>query len=409
VKTDTSAAKSAPVRRPLENIRVVDLTINILGPIATQVLGDMGADVIKVESPEGDFMRAVGPSRSKGMGAFFLNINRNKRGVLLNLKDPASKNVLWKLIETGDVFVHTMRPGAAKRLGIDYESVRRIKPDIVYASASGFRQDSDRSERPAYDDVIQGMSGIADLFRLRSGAPEYTPMMIADKVCGMQLAISLAMAILHKERTGEGQEVHVPMYDTMVSFNLVDHFWNGVLAEPEKGLGYQRALTPLRRPYATKDGHIALMASTDAHWAAIFPLMGRPELVGDPRYAKAVDRVPNLAELYGLIAEKLKERTTAEWAREFDRHQIPNGPINTLQDLVNDPYFAEGHFFRHGQHHSEGPIVSVANPTRYSVSPAVYERAAPRLGEHTSEVLSELNYSKVEIASIIEKARPSSH
>ncbi|MGE0271239.1 MAG: CaiB/BaiF CoA transferase family protein [Alphaproteobacteria bacterium] len=381
----------------MTGIRVIDLSINIVGPIATQMMGDMGADVIKVESPEGDFMRAVGPSRSTGMGAFFLNINRNKRGILLNLKDLRSKEALFRLIKTADVFVHNMRPGAIKRLGLTYDEIKAVQPNIVYAWASGFGKDSDRADHPAYDDVIQGISGIPDLFRRRSGTPEYMPTMIADKLCGYALANGITTALLHRERTGEGQEVHVPMYDTMVAFNLIDHLWNGVLAEPEKGLGYQRALTPHRRPHKTKDGYIAVMASTDSQWAKMFGIIGKPELAQDARFAKSVDRVPRLAELYALVAEHLEKRTTAEWVAEFDRAQIPSGAVNTLEDLLLDPYFVKQGFFRKETHPTEGAMLSISHPTYYSKTASVYARQAPRQGQHTREILASMNFSEEEI------------
>ncbi|MGX8014184.1 CaiB/BaiF CoA transferase family protein (plasmid) [Mesorhizobium sp. ORM8.1] len=384
----------------LQHIRVVDLSINILGPIATQILGDMGADVIKVESPEGDFMRSVGPSRNEHMGAFFLNMNRNKRGVVLNLKDDASKAALFRLIDTADVLVHNMRPGAAKRLGLDYDSIKKRKPDILYAWATGFRKDSSRSELPAYDDVVQGISGIPDLFRRRSGEPEYFPMMIADKVCGYSLANAIMVGLIHRERTGEGQEIHLPMYDTMVAFNLIDHLWYGVLAEPERGLGYQRALTPHRKPYATKDGYIALMASTDGHWAKMFEVLERPELAKDPLYAKAVNRVPRLGELYEMLGVMLKNKTTDEWLELFNELQIPSGRINTLEDLLADPYFAEGNFFIHQQHPSEGAMITMAYPASFSKTGACYSKPVPRLGQHTKEILESLDFSADQIAEI---------
>lgn len=391
------------MRGPMDGIRVIDLSVNILGPIATQMMGDMGADVIKVESPDGDFMRSVGPIRHERMGAFFLNMNRNKRGIVLDLKDPKSKEALFRLLDSADVFIHNMRPGAMERLGLDYKSIKERYPRLIYAWASGFRKDSDRRELPAYDDVIQGMSGIADLFRRRSGTPDYIPTMIADKVCGYTLAIAVATALFHRERTGEAQEVHVPMYDTMVAFNLIDHLWHGVLDEPEKGLGYQRALTPTRRPYATQDGYIAVMPSTDTHWARIFQLFGRPELSDDPKYAKAAQRVPRLPELYAWIAEKLTENTTAEWQALLGAAHIPNGPVNTLEDLIEDPYLREGGFFIKQQHSSEGKMVTMVHTTHYSKSPASLYREPPRLNQHTKEVLESVGYSDLDIADILRK------
>ena len=248
---------------PLAGIRVVDLTSAVLGPVATQILGDMGADVIKVEPPEGDSIRPLGPSRHPGMGAYFLNINRNKKSVALDLKRSAAREALLKLVETADVFVHNMRLAAAERLGLDYQAVAGRNPRIVYAAAAGFRKDGVHRDRPSFDDVIQGESGLAALNGGPGGEPRYVPMAVCDKICGYVLASAIGMALFHRERTGEGQEVHVPMLETMVAFNFVDHLWYGVLAEPEKGLGYPRMLTEHRRPFPTKDGHICILATTD--------------------------------------------------------------------------------------------------------------------------------------------------
>jgi crotonobetainyl-CoA:carnitine CoA-transferase CaiB-like acyl-CoA transferase len=242
---------------------VIETAIAVLGPVAAQVLGDMGAEVIKVETPEGDPMRQIGPARNPGMAAYFLNVNRNKKSVVLDLKQPRARAAMLRLAETADVFLHNMRPGAATRLGIDYRAVSAVNPRIVYAWASGWRPDTPAAERAAFDDVIQGESGLAALNGGVGGEPRYVPMVVGDKVSGHVLAGAVAMALYARERTGKGQEVHVPMMETMAAFNLVDHLWHGVFGEPEKGLGYPRMLTPYRRPYATRDGHVCLLATTD--------------------------------------------------------------------------------------------------------------------------------------------------
>src|SRR5260370_35311449 len=251
---------------PLAGIRVIEVAIAVLGPVATQVLGDMGAEVIKVETPEGDQMRQIGPARSPGMAAYFLNVNRNKKSLVLDLKRPAAQEAMRRLAATTDVFVHNMRPGAASRLGIDYPAIAAINPRIVYAWASGYRPDSAYRDRAAFDDVIQGESGLAALNAAADGAPRYVPMVVCDKLCGHVLAGAVGMALFERERTGRGQEVHVPMMEPMAAFNLVAHLWHGVFGEPEKGRGYPRMLTPYRRPYATTDGHVCLLATTDAQW-----------------------------------------------------------------------------------------------------------------------------------------------
>src|SRR6202795_4270636 len=279
---------------PLAGIRVIDVTIAVLGPVATQILGDMGAEVIKVETPEGDPMRQIGPARNPGMAAYFLNLNRNKKSLVLDLKRPAAREAMLRLAATADVFVHNMRPGAATRLGIDYRAISAANPRIVYAWASGYRADSASCDRAAFDDVIQGESGLAALNKGADGAPRYVPMVVCDKVSGNVLAGAVGMALFARERSGHGQEVHVPMMETMAAFNLVDHLWHGVFGEPEKGLGYPRMLTPHRRPYATTDGHVCLLATTDRQYRNLFMALGSPELGDDPRFSTIAARTANI-------------------------------------------------------------------------------------------------------------------
>jgi len=396
-----TAATDPHAAGPLSGYRVIDLTVNVLGPVATQILGDMGAEVIKIEPPEGDYTRHVGPSRSDAMGVFFLNINRNKQSVVLDLKQPAAKRALYKLIETADVFVHSMRHSAAERLGISYKDVSAVNPRIVYGSASGFRQDSERRNWPAFDDVIQGMSGIASMNKGSSGEPRYFPTVIADKFCGYVLSSAISMALLWRERTGQGQEVHVPMMDTMVSFNLIEHLWAGSLDQPELGLGYSRMFTPHRRPYRTRDGYIALLANTDEQWKRMFVVMGRPDLVGDPRFAMTRNRSRNIDELYGILADQMLTRPTEEWRHLLDEADIPNGPVNDLEDVFNDEYLNTTGFFRRTVHPTEGPMVTAGVPVSFSVSPGSVRSLPPRLGEHTQEILEKLGLDASEMESLL--------
>ena len=383
---------------PLDGIRVIDLTVNVLGPIATQILGDMGADVVKVESPQGDPIRHVGAARNPGMGSYFLNCNRNKRSVLLNLKQSQGRAALQRLLRDADVLVHNMRPSAAERLGLSYAALAAANPRLVYASAAGFRQNSRWWDRPAFDDVIQGMSGIADLHAQRDGAPRFVPMVLADKFCGYVLASAIGMALFRRERTARGQEVHVPMLEAMLNLNLVEHLSWGSFAEPERGLGYNRMLTPYRRPYPTKDGHICLLANTDEQWARLFAAIGRPEMADDPRFARLVDRSRNVQELYAMLDGSMPARTTGEWQQRLDAADVPNGPVNSLKDLFTDPYLRETGFFQPMQHPSEGAMLTPAVPVAFSESPGEIRRLAPRLGEHTEEVLAAAGLSPAEIA-----------
>ncbi len=374
---------------PLAGIRVIDLTVNVLGPLCTQILGDMGAEVVKVEAPQGDPLRAVGPARNPGMGSFFLTINRNKRGVMLDLKQAAARDALLRLVDGADVFVHNMRTSAAERLGLSYAALYARNPRLVFASATGFRPDSRWRDRPAFDDVIQGMSGIAGLHAERDGAPRFVPMVLADKFCGHVLASAIGMALFHRERSGQGQEVHVPMLETMLNLNLAEHLWGAVFEEPERGLGYPRMLTPYRRPYATLDGHICVMANTDDQYRRLFGAMDRPELGDDPRFAKLVDRGRHLPALYAILDEVIATRSTAEWVQRLDAADVPNGPANTIAGLLQDDYLQETGFWEHREHPSEGRIMTMAQPVSFSASPAGLHRHAPRLGEHTLEVLRE--------------------
>jgi crotonobetainyl-CoA:carnitine CoA-transferase CaiB-like acyl-CoA transferase len=385
---------------PLAGVRVIDLTTVVLGPFATQILGDMGADVIKVESPVGDNCRWIGPSRTEGMGAYFAMLNRNKRSVVLNLKRPEALDALLRLVEGADVFVHNMRLGAAERLGLGYVSLAARNPRIVYASASGFRKGSSKQDNPAFDDMIQGMSGLAALNAGPDGAPRYVPSVVVDKLTGHTLASMIGMALFHRERTGQGQEVHVPMLETMLSFLLVEHLWGAVLNQPELGLGYPRMLTPHRRPYATQDGYISVIAVSDAHWGRLFEAMGRASLIADPRFATIAARSDNVDALYAVLTEGMRERTTAEWLSTLSALDIPSGPANSLADLLDDEYLRETDFFQRASHPHDGDVTITAIPARFSASPPSVRRLWPALGEHTEEVLREIGCDPNEIRTI---------
>jgi crotonobetainyl-CoA:carnitine CoA-transferase CaiB-like acyl-CoA transferase len=394
-----------PRSGPLSGVRVIDLTSIVLGPLATQTLGDMGADVIKVETPEGDATRQIGPSRTPGMGAYFATLNRNKRSVVLDLRRPAARAALDRLIAGADVFVHNMRLCAAARLGLDYASLGPRHPRLIHAAATGFREGSSMAEYPAYDDLIQGMSGAAALNAGpaeagKPGAPRYFPTVVVDKLTGQALASAIGMALYARERTGRGQAVHVPMMETMLSFLLIEHLWGAVTDRPELGLGYPRMLSPHRRPYATRDGFISVICVSDAQYARLFAALDRPDLAADPRFATLAARAEHVDALYGAMAEGLTARTTAEWLAILRPLDIPCGAAAELAALLTDDYLRETGFFTRAEHPDEGSVLVPAIPARFSADPGQVRRLWPRQGQHTEEVLAEVGFGAEEIAAI---------
>jgi crotonobetainyl-CoA:carnitine CoA-transferase CaiB-like acyl-CoA transferase len=384
---------------PLCGVRIIDTTVNVLGPVATQILGDMGADVIKIETPQGDPNRDTGPSRHPRMSAMHMNVNRNKRSVTLNLKRPEALEALMRLVETADVFVHSMRPAAAQRLGVGYEVLRNRNPRIIYAYGPGYNPDGPNRDFPAFDDVVQGESGIAALMGQVNGEPRFYPTVIIDKLCGYVLASSIGMALYARERTGMGQQVQVPMFETILSFNYLEHLWGAAFEPPlDGGVGYVRLLTKHRRPYKTKDGYICVLAVNDEQWKRILPALGRADLVQDPRFCTTGARVNHYDELYGIVAEQLSQRTTSEWHELLDKQDIPNGPMHSLQELLHDPYLQQTRFFLEYEHPTEGPVRTVAPPVHFSATPASVHLPPPLLGEHNNSVLAELGYSVADIA-----------
>ncbi len=385
---------------PLAGVRVVEAAANVLGPYAAQMLGDMGAEVIKVEPPGGDPMRGLGPARHPGMGSHFLGFNRNKHSIVLDLKHPPALAAMVRLIGSADVFLHTMRQPAAARLGLDHASLAPDNPRLIHASASGYRIGGPRRDRPAFDDVIQGESGLAALPALQDGEPRFVPMAMVDKFCGVMLASAIGMALFHRERTGHGQQVHVPMLEAMAAFTLADHLWGGTFDDPREGLGYPRMLTPHRRPYRTLDGHICLLAVTDDQWRRLFQAIGRPELAADPRFATMGGRTGHIDALYGTLGEAMARRTTAEWRALLDAADIPNGTLNDLDGLFHDPYLRETGFFRQYTDATGTTLTGLAPPLDFSAAPAAVRLPPPLLGAHTEQVLSGLGYDANAIAGI---------
>jgi crotonobetainyl-CoA:carnitine CoA-transferase CaiB-like acyl-CoA transferase len=381
---------------PLAGMRVIDASNFVFGPVATQLLGDMGADVIKIEPPEGDPTRKIGKSRSDLMGSFFLNLNRNKRSMVLDLKQPEARQELRALLGTADVFVHNMRSTAIARLGLSYEALAADYPRLVYAAAQGFGAGGRYFDRPAYDDVIQGFSGLAGLNARMTGTAAYAPMLMTDKLCGVFMAYAISTALVHRERTGRGQQVQVPMFESMVSFNLMEHMADAVFAPASDAdaadpLGYSRVFGRFHKPLPTRDSFICVIANTDAQWKRLFALFGRPELLADPRFADIGSRMANIDALYQIVETELRAHTTAEWLDLFEASDIPSGPSYDLESLRRDAHLAETGFFTGFEHESEGKLVFPGIPIALSDSPGAIRCGPPRLGQHTDELRSEID------------------
>ncbi|WP_342643728.1 CaiB/BaiF CoA transferase family protein [Rhodoligotrophos ferricapiens] len=383
--TETASASGA-----LAGVRIVDLTSVIMGPFATRIMADMGADVIKIESPEGDSLRSYKPVRHEGMSGVFLHLNRNKRSVVLNLKTEEGRAALDKLIETADVFVHALRPQAIERLGYSYERVKSLKPDIVYCGAYGFSAEGPYGNKAAYDDLIQAGSGLAALAGAVQGEPAYVPTVLCDKLVGQAIAYSVIAALYAREKGGGGQAIEVPMFETSIDFMLLEHL-GGFAFEPSLGRpGFSRVLNRSRKPYRTADGYACILPYSDRNWLDFYEFVGRMEFAEDERFRTLGVRVQHIEVLYRLIEEEAPKRTTEEWVAFCDRVSIPCMPVLAIEDLPDDPHVREVGLFSTGEHPSEGPYKVIRQPVRFSAAPFAVRRHAPRLGEHTSEVLAEI-------------------
>lgn len=390
---------------PLEGIKVIDLTTIVAGPTATLMLADLGATVIKVESPDGDLMRAAGPGRNPGMGHVFLNTNRNKRSIVLDLKNAAGREVLLDLTRSADVLVHNIRPKAMERLALGYADVRKINPRIVYAGAVGFSQRGPYAERPAYDDLIQGMVGIPWLSK-RAGAevPRYAPTVLADRMVGLHLVIAVLAALQYRDRTGKGQQVDVPMYEVMAATILGEHLAGTLFNPPLGGSGYSRSLAVDRRPYRTKDGYVCAMVYNDNQWRRFLEVVGEPERFhADPRFSSQEMRLKHIDVVMGYLKNIMETRNTEEWLRIFEEADLPVGPMNSIDDIVDDPHLAAIGFFREVKHPTEGVILDMATPTEWSESPPEVRYQAPNLGEHTRDILIEAGYTADEIQALADR------
>ena len=385
----------------LSGIRIIDITTIFLGPYATQMLGDAGADVIKIEAPpRGDSTRWLGRARHPGMGGPFLNLNRNKRSLALDLKQETARAALRRLVATADVLVHNMRTSAIERLGFGYGAVAGIRPDIVYCAAQGYGSAGPYRDRPAYDDALQVESGLAKLFEETAGRPLLVPTILVDKMVGVMTAQAIALALFHRERTGEGQFVEVPMFETLTSFLMVEHIYEHAFDPPLGPAGYKRVTTAARKPYRTRDGYACILPYTDRQWSGFFDLAGRPELAQDPRFADYQTRNEHVDTLYGLIAEVAPDRSTAEWLALCADAGIPAAAANEIGDLFDNEHLQAVGLFQRHDHPSEGATLLAGPPVTMSKSPPSIRRPAPRLGQHGGEILGDLGYTDDQIAAM---------
>jgi crotonobetainyl-CoA:carnitine CoA-transferase CaiB-like acyl-CoA transferase len=375
---------------PLQGVRVLDMTGVGMGPWATAMLGDMGADVIKVEGRDGDIFRHVTPQRHHGMSHAFLNLNRNKRSVVIDAKTPEGRAAILELARRSDVFVSNVRPPAMRRLGLDYEALRAVNDQLIYCGCYGFSEAGPYAGRPGVDDTIQAASGMAWFQGVGADAPRYANTIAADKVVALFVAGAISMALYAREQTGRGQAIEVPMFECMVSFMMQEHLAGMTFVPPEGAAGYSRLLNRWRRPFATRDGYIGVVPYTDTQWRRFFDIAGRSELSKDPRFSTLTERSRHFAELYRMVAETLATRTTAEWTRALKDADIPFAPVNSVTDLLEDPHLRVTGFWHELDHPSEGRLRAPGIPVRFSETPGSIRRHAPRLGEHTDEVLAEL-------------------
>lgn len=386
----------------LEGVKVVDLSSVVIGPLCTQILADHGAEVLKVESPEGDIGRWLsGRGRHHGMGPKFLHLNRNKRSICLDLKHPAGHAALLRLLADADVMTWNVRPAAMTRLRLSYEEVRRVNPRIVYCGMFGFGQDGPYAQVPAYDPIIQGAAGVAGLHEQAFGEPRYVPYVLADRTCGLIAVQMVAMALFHRERSGHGQLIEVPMFENMAVQVLTEHLYNRSFVPPLGKAGDPRLLNAFYAPSKTADGYISITANTDAQVFALMEEMGHAEFRHDPRFNSVTARFANVQAYFALRAEGLRRRTTAHWIGVCRRLDIPAAPYHTLESLVEDPHLQAVGLLQEREHPSEGRLVDIAQPNRLSGGARTDWRPAPRLGEHTGEILREAGFSPAEVDALL--------
>ena len=375
--TDANSPKG-----PLAGVRILDLTTVVMGPAATQLLGDLGAEVIKVEGPEGDSLRRIGPARHPSMGTLFLQSNRNKKSIVLDLKKPEDKAHLLELASKTDALMTNIRPNGLKRLGLDYGAVSKVNPSIVYCQMVGYGSDGPYSGQAVYDDLIQAAAGVSGLFEAVDGDVRYAPLNICDRVTGLYAVIAVVSALMHRALTGEGQDIEVPMFETMTSFVLADNMGGRSFVPPESGAGYKRLLSRFRGPYPTGDGHLALVVYTDRDWQRFTDLVGRPDILQDPRFASQSTRTENAEACGQFLGEVLQQHPTDKWIDLLRGIDIPCAKVNSLDELFDDPHLNQVGMFQQHEHPTEGSILMARPPIKFGATPLSIRSLAPNLGEH---------------------------
>lgn len=385
---------------PLAGIRVLEIASMILGPLAGQYLGDLGADVIKLEPPEGDLTRSIGPRRSPLMGSFFLSSNRSKRSIVVDLKKAEGQTILRSLLKDTDVLLHSLRTPAANKLGLDYETLKQLNPSIVYCHVTGYSDEGAYAGRPAYDDIGQAASGLAQLQTAVAGQPRFMPSIFADKIGALHASIGMLAAIAHRTATGQGQQVEVPMFESLVAFNMAEHQWGFCFDPPIGPMGYQPVSTAARRPYKTKDGYLALLPYSDANWRSLFELAGEPQIMDDSRFSTFAARQKHFREVWDEIERQAARKTNAEWLALLSTADIPFSVVNSLEDLTRDPHLESVGFWTLAEHPTEGQLRFAASPVDLRASPMRMTRMQPRLGEHSAEILRESGYDELSITNL---------
>ena len=373
----------------------------IFGPLAGQYLGDMGAEVIKLEPPEGDLTRVIGPRRSPKMGAFFMTSNRSKRSIVVDLKKPEGREILAQLVGKTDVLLHSMRSSAATRLGLDYASLSAANPALVYCHVKGYSDEGPYGGRPAYDDIIQAASGLAMMQSVIKGEPRYVPTIIADKISGVHAAYAIVLALMHQMRTGEGQQVDVAMFETMAAFNMLEHQWGHAFEPPIGPMGYEPVITAARRPYKTLDGYLSRLPYSNAHGRRFFELAGQAQIMDDPRFSTFAGRQKNVAAVWGEIERQVALKSNAQWLSLLGAEDIPFSVVNSIEDLTHDPHLQAIDFWKIMEHPTEGLLRMPMNPLRLHASPPDITRLPPNLGQHSEEILRECGYDDARIESLL--------